>query len=276
MAGRRSLRSLPIGTAFARSAVESVRNASSDRNRYAAVSRRRLDRVAAIRREERMQPTQKRRYRRYEVHDLYGSLLYRVEVKVLNLSLTGMAVEATQQLKQGRVHAVRLGQGEAAISIDATVRWCRLVGTRPSAKGEPVTVYLAGLTFDGMVTEKAANVMDFLKDHVVLALQKRVIGRFRPKGETPIELSTRVEFEVAKVSLSGMLLKTRMMPAVDSTFDLEMSLAGVPFDSSCRVAYVRRSGGTDAEPQVEMGVEFVGLGEPQHAVLRSFIASELE
>ncbi len=223
-----------------------------------------------------MQSTQKRRYRRYEVHDLYGSLLFRVEVKILNLSLTGMAVEATQQLKQGRVHAVRLGQGDSAVSLDATIRWCRLVGTRKSASGEPVTVYLAGLTFDGMVSEKAEHVMEFLKEHVVLALQKRVIGRFRPKGESPIELAARVEFEVAKVSLSGMLLKTRILPTLDSTFDVEMAIAGAPFESSCRVAYVQRSGGTDAEPEVDVGVEFAGLGEPQQVVLRQFIASQLE
>lgn len=223
-----------------------------------------------------MQPTQKRRYRRYEVHDLYGSLLYRVEVKVLNLSLIGMAVEATQQLKLGRLHSVMLGQGDSTISVDATVRWCRLVGTRKGASGEPVTIYLAGLTFDGMVTEKAQDVMEFLKEHVVLALQKRVIGRFRPKGGAPIELATRVDLEVAKLSLSGMLLKTRMMPALGSTFDVEMALGGAPFETSCRVAYVNRIGGTDAEPEVEAGVEYVGLGEPQKAVLLQFIASELE
>jgi hypothetical protein len=223
-----------------------------------------------------MNPTQKRRYRRYEVHDLYGSLLYRVEVKVLNLSLTGMAVEATQQLKLGRMHAVRLGQGDASIELDATVRWCRLVGTRKGTNGETVTVYLAGLTFDGIVTEKAQGVMEFLKEHVVLALQKRVIGRFRPKGESAIELATRVEFEVMKVSLSGMLLKTRMMPAVESTFEVELPLAGVPFDSSCRVAYVRRTGGSDVEPEAEVGVEFQRLDDPRQLLLRQFIASQLE
>ena len=223
-----------------------------------------------------MDPTQKRRYRRYEVHDLYGSLLYRVEVKVLNLSLTGMAVEATQQLKLGRHHAVRLGQVEAAIELDATVRWCRLIGTRKGSGPEASPVYLAGLTFDGMVTEKAQEVMEFMKEHVVLALQKRVIGRFRPKGESPIEMAARVEVEVAKVSLSGMLLKTRILPAVESVFSVELSLAGEPFDSLCRVAYARRTGGNDVEPEAEVGVEFQGLDEARQTVLKRFISSQLE
>ena len=223
-----------------------------------------------------MQPTQKRRFRRYEVHDLYGSLLYRVEVKVLYLSVTGMAVEATQQLKLGRVHAVRLGEGEQSIELDATVRWCRLVGTRKGPIGEAATVYLAGLTFDGIVTEKARVVMDFLKEHVVLALQKRVIGRFRPKGETSVELAERVEFEVAKVSLSGMLLKTRILPPVESSFEVELPLAGVPFESACRVAFSRRTGGTDVEPEAEVGVEFVRLDDGPRELLRRFIASNLE
>jgi hypothetical protein len=223
-----------------------------------------------------MQPTQKRRFRRYEVHDLYGSLLYRVEVKVLNLSVTGMAVEATQQLKLGRAHSVRLGRGEQTIELDATVQWCRLVGTRRMPNSETATVYLAGLTFDGIVSEKARRLMGFLEEHVVLALQKRIVGRFRPKEGAPVELEARVDFEVAKVSLSGMLLKTRVVPAVESAFDVELALAGVPFDSACRVAYSRRTGGTDTEPEAEVGVEFVHLADGNREALRQFIASNLE
>ncbi|MEO6323347.1 MAG: PilZ domain-containing protein, partial [Thermoanaerobaculia bacterium] len=91
---------------------------------------------------------QRRRFRRHELDAVQGSVLFRLEVKVLNLSLSGMAAETTEQLKLGKVYALKLG-GEGELVVPSTVRWCRLVGTqRRRSDGELMNVYRAGLTFD--------------------------------------------------------------------------------------------------------------------------------
>ena len=223
-----------------------------------------------------MEELQRRRHRRHEVRNLRGSLLFRLDIKVLNLSVAGLAVESTQQLKQGRVYSFRLGEGDASIALDATVCWCRLIGTRRGESGEGETVYQAGLSFEGTLTEKANRLVEIMKDHVVLALQKRVIGRFRAKAGSPAELSSRVDFEVTKLSLSGMLLKARLSPELHNVFSVELAIAGEPFDTLGRVAFVRRTGGTDAEPDAEIGLEFVGLDEKRLDILRRFVGTELE
>lgn len=217
-----------------------------------------------------------RRYRRYEVHDLHGSLLFRVDVTVLNLSLAGMAVETTQQLKLGKVYSVKLGNGSGFVDVDGTVRWCHLIRTKEGPGGEPVNVYHVGITFGGTLTEKASQLLEFMQEHVVLALQHRVMGRFKLKAGSPVALETRYDFEVVKLSLSGMLVKTRLLPDPDSSFDMELQIAGGPFEIGGRIAYVRRVGGTDADPESQLGVEFQKLDEARGRVLREFIATELE
>lgn len=218
----------------------------------------------------------RRRFRRYEVHDLYGSLLFRVDVTVLNLSVAGMAVETNRQLKLGKVYSMRFGEGESVLDLDGTVKWCHLVGTQAGTGGEAMTVYHAGLAFDGTLTEKSQRLIDFMQEHVVLALAKRVIGRFKVKAGAAVALAARYDFEVLKLSLSGMLVKTRLLPQKDSAFDMELRIEGHPIEVAGRVAFVERLGGTDADPESHLGIEFLDLDEPRIQALKSFIAEELE
>ena len=49
-----------------------------------------------------------RRHRRYEVQDVHGALLFRTQVKVRNLSVSGLALETPERLQLGRTYAIRL------------------------------------------------------------------------------------------------------------------------------------------------------------------------
>lgn len=222
-----------------------------------------------------MPEQKKRRHQRYEVHDLHGSLLFKVDVTVLNLSLSGMAVETTQQLRLGRVYSVRLGSGRGGVDVDGTVKWCHLMKTKEGPGGQPVNVFHVGITFDGTLTAKASKLLEFMQQHVVLALQKRIMGRFKLKTGSPVALATRYDFEVVKLSLGGMLVKTHLIPDVDSAFDMELRIAGHPIEVAGRIAYVERVGGTDSDPESQLGVEFLALDEDRGRVLREFIANEL-
>src|SRR6185369_16529600 len=111
-----------------------------------------------------------RRHPRYEVQDLHGSLLFRIDVIVLNLSLSGMAVETTQQMKLGRVYSVKLGDAAGFVDMDGIVKWCHLVKTRAGPNGEAQNVFHVGITFDGTLTEKASRLLAFMQEHVVLSL----------------------------------------------------------------------------------------------------------
>lgn len=217
-----------------------------------------------------------RRHKRYEVRDVKGSLLFRVQVKICNISVSGLAIETTERLKLGRTYSLRLANGQGSVDLNGTIRWCHLSGRRESSGGDSLPVYEAGLAFDEVFSEKAIALLRFLEAHVVLPLEKRITGRFRVETLDPVDLETRYDFEVLKLSLSGMLVRTQLEPVVGSKFGMEMRLKDSALPIHGRVAYVQRAATHPAEPLMELGVEFVDVEAPAREAITRFIAEELE
>jgi hypothetical protein len=217
-----------------------------------------------------------RRHRRYEVQDVHGALLFRTQVKVRNLSVSGLALETPERLQLGRTYAIRLAGDADAVDVSGTIRWCRLASARPKGGGEPQAVYEAGLAFEGVFSEKAKGLLGFLEHHVVLSPHQRLTGRFRAEALRPAELEARYGFEVLKLSLSGMLVRTALEASLGDVFGVELTLRDgvVPFEG--RVAFVQRDDTVKGEVATQLGLEFVGASESSRVHLAEFIASELE
>lgn len=222
-----------------------------------------------------MPHTGQRRHKRYEVQDVRGSLLFRTQVRVRNISVSGLAIETSERLKLGRTYSIHLTNGHGSLEISGTIRWCRLTGTQAGVSGESLPRYEAGLAFEEVFTEKARNLLSFLEQHVVLPLHQRITGRFQVETLEPVDLETRYDFEVVKISLSGMLVRTQLDAAVGSSFGMELGLRGGLVPVGGRVANVQRTG-AKGEAVIELGVEFVGVGEDARRALQEFIAEELE
>jgi hypothetical protein len=217
-----------------------------------------------------------RRYKRYEVHDVRGSLLFRTQVRVRNLSVAGLALESADRLQLGRSYAIRLAGDLEAVDLAGTIRWCHLASTRPGEGEQPRVLYEAGLAFDNVFTQEAKRLLGFLEKHVVLSPRKRLTGRFHPKTFLPADLEARADFEVLKLSLSGMLVRTWLEAQPEARFGLELFLGDGVVSTEGRVAFARReAAGTDPEP-TQLGLEFLGLSEEARLELALFIARELE
>lgn len=219
---------------------------------------------------------QKRTHRRYQVRNLRGSLLFRLDVTVLNLSMSGIAVETNRQLKLGKVYSVKLGGESDLVEVEATVRWCHLVGLRRTVDGEMASVYKAGLTFEELFTGKTAKLLEFMQEHVILALEKRIIGRFKVRTGSPIALASRHDFEVVKLGLSSMVVKTRLLPDVDTAFDMELQIGGKPFELTGRITKVERLDASDSGFEAQLEVEFPQVRDDWNRAVREFIGQELE
>lgn len=223
-----------------------------------------------------MANTGQRRHRRYEVKDVHGSLLFRTKVRVRNLSVSGLALESAERLQLGRTYAIRLaGEGDA-VDVCGTIRWCHLASARPKPGGEPRAVYEAGLAFEDVFTEKAKGLLGFLEHHVVLSPHERLTGRFRAEALLPADLEARYAFEVLKLSLSGMLVKTPLEASLGSRFGVELGLRDGLVPLTGRVAYVQRGDTVKGEVATEMGLEFLDVSEEAQGALAGFIARELE
>ena len=217
-----------------------------------------------------------RRHKRYEVQDVHGALLFRTQVTVRNLSVSGLALETPERLQLGRTYAIRLAGDADSVDVTGTIRWCRLASTRPKAGGQPQAVYEAGLAFEGVFSEKAKGLLGFLEHHVVLSPHQRLTGRFRAEALRPAELEARYGFEVLKLSLSGMLVRTALEASLGDVFGVELALRDgvVPLDA--RVAFVQRDDAVKGEVATQLGMEFVEVSAGSRGRIAEFIANELE
>ncbi len=223
-----------------------------------------------------MSNTGQRRHRRYEVQDVHGALLFRTQVKVRNLSVSGLALETPERLQLGRTYAIRLAGDHDAVDVSGTIRWCRLASARPTAGGEPQAVYEAGLAFEGVFSEMAKGLLGFLEHHVVLSPHQRLTGRFRAEALRPAELEARYSFEVLKLSQSGMLVRTNLEASLGDTYAVELALRDGVVPLEGRVAFFQRDDAVKGEVATQLGLEFLDVSESSRTALAKFIASELE
>ena len=217
-----------------------------------------------------------RRHKRYEVHDVHGSLLFRTQVKVRNLSVSGLALETAERLQLGRTYAIHLAGNDDAVDVHGTIRWCHLASARPRPGAEARAVYEAGLAFEDVFTEKAKGLLGFLEHHVVLSPHERLTGRFRAEDLLPAEIEARYDFEVLKLSLSGMLVRTPLEASLGARFGVELSLHDDLVPLAGRVAFVQRDEATKGEVATQLGLEFVDVADDARRSLADYIASELE
>jgi len=217
-----------------------------------------------------------RRGRRYKVDNVQGTLHFNTEARILNVSLTGVALESALPVRVGRSYSLTLRHDdEEAVSLSATVAWCHLQETRRNHLGESTPIYAAGLAFNDTLTEKAGQLIRFLEQSAIITVGQRVTGRFRVHGEQVISLKTRYEFVVKNVSLRGLLLETDLSPEAGAEFDIEVVLPAYTLQTRARVTRVKESRLADKRVLAEVEMAFVDLGQAARSRLAEFIASEL-
>jgi hypothetical protein len=218
---------------------------------------------------------ERRRTPRYSVKDVQGSLLFVAEARVLDMSLTGMAVETDTRLRLDRTYSLRLRREDGQdVPLTATVMWCQLRPAKDGAKAGSL-VYTAGLHFTDVLSEKAEKLVAFLQVSAVITVQTRICGRFRARFRESVSLATEYEFEVKTVSSSGMLITSELEPEQGSVFDMDVQLNGSEIHTRGRIAYVRRATAPGSVGRLELGVEFVDLGETARSALLGYIGRQI-
>ena len=216
-----------------------------------------------------------RRHRRYDVEGVHGSLAYEMDAKVLNMSLTGMAMETAAMLKVGSNYRLQVPFEGDVLDLPADVKWCHLVRTEVNVAGEIVPVYQAGIDFRSILDEKARQILAFIESHIIVDLEQRLFGRFRLEEGHSVSLAQDREFQVRRISLSGMLIETSFSPELEEVLDLEMEPGDLVVEVHGRVANIKRfESGEDS--LAEVGIEFLHLSPEQRRSLESFIESLLE
>ena len=213
-----------------------------------------------------VQRYERRRHRRYEVPRVRGALVLPIRVQVLNMSLTGLAVETPTALEIGRRYGLKLNNRREAVEITVDVQWCHLVRTERAGYADVRPVYEVGLDFRHVLNDQARELLSFLKYNIVVKVERRIFGRLKTGLDEPNGVDTRHDFRVRRLSLAGMLIETDLKPRVGAALDLEMEPDKLRLTTRGKVIHaeplLRKSG-------YRAGVQFLELqSESRHALER--------
>ncbi len=217
-----------------------------------------------------------RRNPRFDVEDVPGIMSFSVDAKVLNISRSGVAVETNVQLVIGRRYEAKIGYRGGFVSAAGTVRRCVLRRTRATEKGEVAPVYEAGIEFDEVLDEAQPELMPIVARSASLQLMPRLHGRFKPDQDETVTLESNVDFEVKRLSLSGLLVESDATPEPDSIIRLELDVSGQKLATAGRVADVSRVRGEGGVWRSQLGIEFLDLTDDDRKMLEAFLLDQVE
>ena len=218
----------------------------------------------------------KRRYKRFKLNDLevHGKMVLATEVKVIDISVSGIALKANRRLNIGSDYTLKL-EGIKTISLRGTVVWCSLIETRKEPRGEMSPIYAAGMQFKDMPTERMTELQCFIESHKIGEVHviggTRINIRFHIKDPENVVLIYPDNFRVKTISLGGMLIECMRNFEIESRIPMEMfihddnPLKFVGRVASCRV--IEKEG----RKQYDTGIEFLDLTEKDREALASFI-----
>ena len=218
-----------------------------------------------------------RRYTRFRLNnrEVNGKMVLATEVKVLDISISGIALKANRRLNIGSDYMLKL-EGSNHISLKGTVIWCSLSETRKGSQGEVMPIYSAGMQFKDMSGERIRELQYFIENHKIEAVHvvggTRLTIRFRIKDPDNAILMYPDNFEVKTISLGGMRIECLRGFEIGTRLPMEMFIhENTPLTFVGRVASLHTRD-NNGETLYQIGIEFLDLTEQDRKMLDSFIA----
>lgn len=217
--------------------------------------------------------SERRRSKRVRLPDRHGSLVVSLDGTVLDISLSGLAVETHTRLSPQRHLSLRLGDANRTLRLDGHVVWCFLHGTRETSSGELLPVYRAGIQFDDVLSGPARELIEFLEGHAIVTLETRLFGRFRLPESDAVEVSSAAEFRVVELDADGLSVETTLGLEPRSGCEVELQLDGSTLTAPTTVVEARRLEGSEAGWRLRL--RFVELDDRARETVQRFLRGAL-
>ena len=216
----------------------------------------------------------KRRHKRIDVDSVHGRMTYASDINILNISLDGAAIVTTQRLVIDRVYSLRIKYENCDMTLKGKVVWSVLSHSKTLQNGEVVPVYKAGMRFTNTLTDTARQIISYIEKNRQNPLEKRILGvRFKIHQTEGAEIDCPFQYQIKKISLTGMLIEAESPLTEDSRHVMEISLDGVPLTVNGRIANLTEKTSGDVV-KYEAGIEFLEMSEENRKVLQAFIESK--
>lgn len=204
-------------------------------------------------------------------------MAFSLDADVLNVSRGGLAVRTSFQLRVGRRYQIQIGEKSDAFQTNGTVRRCRLKGTRRSEEtGDVEPVYETGIEFDEARGDSLRELLPIMARTASIQLAPRLFGRLVAETDSAVTLTSDMDFEVKKISLSGLLVETEVLPWSGESVELEIQLGDESFTCAGRVVNSVEVRSGDGERRSQHGIEFVDPDEENLRLLETYLLGQLE
>ncbi|MDP2168232.1 MAG: PilZ domain-containing protein [Thermodesulfovibrionales bacterium] len=217
---------------------------------------------------------EKRRYKRFAVEGIHGNILFSSDIRIVNISLGGAAIETSRRLNIGSGYILKLEDKGRVFSVKGKVMWAVLEEGIKSEHGEVVPVYKVGVQFTDIITEKTTELIDFIDSHKK-GIDERLTGiRFKITSPDRATLSHPYTYTVKKISLGGMLIESVRSFLVGDVFPMELFLP-----TSKLICFRGRvascAGGACIEDMkhYDVGIEFMDISEECRKNLGEFVSA---
>ena len=212
----------------------------------------------------------KRRYPRYVVEGVEGTLMFTTHVDVLNISINGVALKANRRLEMGGEYTLKLEYRERTVSVNGIVVWSVLSELTSGPRAEKVPVYKAGMRFTDIISEKMSRLLEFIESHK-LSQDERLNIRFTIKAPDKAILDGPHNYEVRNMSISGMLIGTDMRFDVGAKCPMEISLEGNRIIKVLGRVVSCLEVNDRALRHYAIGIEFVEISDEDKKRLKKFV-----
>ncbi len=215
---------------------------------------------------------ERRRAERHLTRAVTGTLRLSTAARILNLSMTGMAVQSDVPFPVGRTYSITLRYAAGlALRLAGSVVWCLPREAASAGVAGTRAVHEAGLRFDHTLGRRASDLARVLQTVARTEVTRRASGRFKVEWEEPVTLETTLEFAARNVSAVGMLVETDGLPPPESVVDAELRVREHVLRTTGRVTRTQGGRGARGERLRLVGVDFVDDSQGGREAIRRFI-----
>ena len=219
----------------------------------------------------------KRRHKRFKVDftEMNGKMILAQNIEIIDISLGGVALKTDSRLNVGKEYLLKLGYKGKRIDVKGVIVRCELSNIEERNDGESVSIYSAGVMFQGTPSNAIADFIRSVehdkKEAEPVMTDRRIDVRFDITIPLDNTLSFPSQFTVKEISLGGMLIQTEQALEIESVIPMGLSLqADNPVSFMGRVASCRKTEDKE-KTHYDIGVEFKDLTDKDRTLLKTFI-----
>jgi len=216
---------------------------------------------------------ERRRNKRYKVEGVHGNVLHPSDLVILNMSIDGAAIETSKRLEINREYIFKIKHKGMILSFRGLVVWSLLTNKEIVDQHKIIPVYRAGIRFTDTLNEKTSQLIDFIEDNKITALERRVVGvRFKINSPQNVKIEYPYKYEVKRMSLSGMLVETEYPLKINSRYHIEIFLDKNVLNIVGRVAYCEEISYVSGA-KYSIGIEFIKMPDEKREVIKKFLGN---